>query len=555
MDTDSWIDHFVEANKKNPDCLAFIPKLYNKHLQKDEYLYAFSLATPKKVKTYVVKDGKTNKISGGASIINKKLFEEIGVYDEGFFVGFEDFELGIRAIKMKKEIKALEIPSIKLIHDHRKVTADYDNDYLKVRYNRDKIKQSFDRIKELHGLELPDSGEKWAARKLESMQKDEKNNNIRVTLYTEDQVKIGGIETFNRNFCKRMSKYYDITFLCKRGDPLALQEISQYADVVFYDKQEINTDIFIYGQAWGDRPDKGINAKKYIQMVHGDYEWMKKALQFTYTKMPKVTEHVSVGKAVSEKFKKMTGYESTIIYNLLDPDTEVKPVLRLISVMRLGKEKGLERMEKMARKLKERDRKFIWHVYGSGTVKSYVDEMKSKFADIPEVVFMGVNLEPASIVADAHFLVALSDSEGFSYSIYEALQVGTPCIVTDFPSAKDQIQDGINGFILDMKLERFNKDFIEMLYLPVNDLNHKKYKWFNFEELSNEQDWIKLLGGDGKEIKNKKVKKFEMVKIKVKSAYRDIVLNKRLQIGEVIEVPSQRASDLIAKKLVKLFDN
>lgn len=537
-------DDIEEAIANNPEALAFAPKLFNVHLNAFENFYSFSVHGNKAV-TYVSKNGESNKLSGGACIINRKLFDINGLYNEQFFVGFEDFEFCLRAIKAGRDLKVIELPHIQLNHNHKKVTTGYDNDYLQTRYNAEKIEQSYKLIQKLHGLTLPDNGVSWSQKKINQMSnkslqeesKPTKSKNTRITLYHDNQVGIGGIETFNRNWCKRLSPYYDITFLCKNIDAEHAIEIGAYADIVMYTGQEIETDIFIYGVSWGVRPEK-VKAKAILQMLHGDFEWMQKDLHFTYKPMPGVTGHIAVGQNVADKFKKVTGMDATVIYNLLDLDVKPTKLLKIISVMRLGREKGLERMEIMARKFKEAGVKFRWLVYGDGTDKAFVKQMKSKFEDLPEVVFAGVKKSTVDEVADADYLVALSKSEGFSYSIYEALKAGTPCIVTNFPSAYEQVEDGVNGFILDMKLSNLN----------VEKITSSNLKGFKFVEKSTEKDWINVLGGDGK-IVNKTPKKTKLMAIKIIRSYNDLREKKRMKIGETISVLKPRGLELIGKRL------
>lgn len=58
-------------------------------------------------------------------------------------------------------------------------------------------------------------------------------------------------------------------------------------------------------------------------------------------------------------------------------------------------------------------------------------------------------------VADADYAVLLSSTEGLPYTIQEALQYGTPCIVTDIGGNTEVIKDGVNGYIvpLDMNFD------------------------------------------------------------------------------------------------------
>ena len=547
-----WEKIATEYIVKNPEYNVFVPTLVEKGFAISHTRFG---VVNYLVSTIGTTSKETNKFGGGAVILNKRVFVEHGYYDEDFFVGFEDHEYCLRAIKSSNPIRGLFIPEIELIHEHRKSTKQYDNDYLGVRYDTERLKTNVKRIKSKLGFTLSDDGVNWSLRQVESMIsqniQDTKGNvnvshvePIRVTLYAENQVKIGGIETFNRNFCKRMSKYYDITFLCKSGDPESLLEISKWAKVEFYTGQSIETDVFIYGVAWGNMPQSEVKAKLQIQMIHGDYEWLKNTINFTYKKMPDVTHHIAVGKNVQEKFKKVTGFDSTVIYNLLDPDVHPRRLLRLISVTRFDTKKGIERMEKLARELRKFHIPFLWLVFGdSGKNLAYGATVSAMFKDLHEVVFMGSHKDTINYTADSDYLVALSDSEGFSYSINEALQVGTPCITTDFPSAYEQIEEGVNGYMIDMQLTKLNGDFIDKIY-------NKIPKNFKFEEKVSEQDWINVLGGDGQLLPPRAIESLSLIKVRAIRSYTDLQLNKSVRVGEVFDVPVSRALELRSRGFV-----
>lgn len=364
---------------------------------------------------------------------------------------------------------------------------------------------------------------------------------MKVIIYTGDQPKLGGVETLNKNLCKRLSQYYDVTFVCDWGNLKSLIEISKYAKVIINKGQEIKGDICIHAQAWTKKP-QNIKAKRHVQMIHGDYEWMKNALNYTYKKDPVITDHVAVGETVSKQFKKMTELDSTVIYNLLDIDNKPEPVLKLITVTRIAREKGFTRMEKLARILKKAGRKFIWHIYGDGTDRAFEKKVRQSFADIQEVVFMGVNdTDVISYIANSDYLVGLSDAEGFSYSVYEALSVGVPCIITNYKTAQDQIEDGVNGYILDMKLGNLD---IDKLYSKIPNK-------FIFKERSTEQDWINFIGGNPKK-RIKTRKKLAAVNVEVKKSYMDISLNRRLVKGEKLTMLAERGIELSNKNLIKI---
>lgn len=367
---------------------------------------------------------------------------------------------------------------------------------------------------------------------------------MRVLLYSVTVNKIGGVERFNLNFCKRMSKLFDITFVYKdSASQDRLNEIAKYATVrQFTGKERFETDVAIYSTCWNITPEENIEAKKYIQVVHADYKVYIRDWSFRYSKMPRVTEHVAVGKNVAKSLQEVYGYTSTVIHNMLDPDVKVRKVLRLITVSRISREKGIERIALMARHLKNSGREFVWQIFGDTPVKSYEQEVKALFEGMPEVIFMGSKLNVASYVADSDYLVQLSDSEGFPYSTYEALQVGTPCIVTDCPAFREQITEGKNGYILDMDLKN----------LDINKIYEKIPNKFKFTELSNESDWEKLIKAKPRKWSSKYGKK--PLIIRAKRVYNDVILKREIQKGELIEVLPARAELLIGNGLCEVAD-
>jgi len=125
---------------------------------------------------------------------------------------------------------------------------------------------------------------------------------------------------------------------------------------------------------------------------------------------------------------------------------------------------------------------YIWNVFGS-TTSNFAKQTLLSFKNCPNVIFKGVTREPFKEINKADYLVQLSDTEGFAYSVFEAMQVKTPCIITPFASGKEQITNGVNGWIIpfDMKNIDFESILRRNLIVP------------EFEELGKESDWINLL--------------------------------------------------------------
>jgi glycosyltransferase involved in cell wall biosynthesis len=310
---------------------------------------------------------------------------------------------------------------------------------------------------------------------------------MKLFIYISNYNNIGGVERFVENFCKRMSKHYDITLLfdyCQDYDMLF--EMAEFVNIAKLDKVKGHKcDIFVNSTAWGTEPYNYINSKRCIQIIHADYRHVIANWNFKYIRHKKTTHHVAVGELVKTSFEIATPYKiDKIIYNLLDNTYIPKPkkknkVLSLITVSRLSGEKGFDRMLKLAQLLDKEKIDYIWDIYGSYET-DWQKKIKANFKDCKNVFFKGVVKRPFEQINQADYLVQLSDTEGFAYSVYEALQVKTPCLITPFASGKEQITDGENGYILPF----------DMKGIDLNKILNKIPKFTEFNEIGSEQSWI-----------------------------------------------------------------
>ena len=324
---------------------------------------------------------------------------------------------------------------------------------------------------------------------------------MKLILYHNNLLKFGGVDTFVYNFVKKMNKYFDILFLYTTADKNNLERIKKYVKTEQYSKdKKYICDICICASAWGQYPDSVIaKSGRYIQMVHADYIKAKE-IGFIYNKWHKTTEHIGVSNYVCKVFKQLYPKENiTRIYNILDEAQETKPILKLISATRVSKEKGYERMLKLAQELKKANIRFRW------TIFTDLNLYNQKPFDLEEIVYMKPSHDFFDYIKEADYGVQLSDTEGYSYFINECLQYGTPVICTNFPSAYESVENEKNGYILDMSLSN----------LDINKIINNIPKNFLYKEKCSEKDWIALI--------NKKVerKKKNMYKIIAKQDYTD----------------------------------
>lgn len=261
---------------------------------------------------------------------------------------------------------------------------------------------------------------------------------------------IGGIETYIYELVKKY-KDEDITIVYSdsESDKKQLARIRQYARVI---KQPYNAKdkikckrLFTMYKCKLDL----FEAEDIIQIVHADY----KAQNLKPNLDERIDKVYGVSKAVAKTYQEISGIKTDVCYNPIFVE-KPKKVLKLISATRLTKEKGLERMKKLAQELDKAKIPYLWLIFTNRT-----DTINN-----PNVIYMNPRLDIRDYIADADYLVQLSDTEAWCYSVLEALCLNTPVIVTPVPSFKEMgVKSTINGYILPF----------DMKDIPVEDIYNK----------------------------------------------------------------------------------
>lgn len=326
---------------------------------------------------------------------------------------------------------------------------------------------------------------------------------------------IGGVETMFWQMAKKYGKTHDITIIYRTGDKDQIARLKslvrciQWRDGMRFKCEKaffnINRDIIEY-----------IDADEYYQIIHADY----KAYKLRHDPHPDLHKFIAVSENSRKTFMEISG--ETDVQLSYNPIVVEKPkkMLRLISATRMTWEKGMGRMKTLAGALDAHGIPYTWEV----------------FTDSPErientnIVYRPTRLDIFNHIAAADYLVQLSDTEGYSYSILEAMCAGTPVIITDFPSAKEmQVENGVNGFILPM----------DMSDIPIAAI-YKGLKKFKYTP--HEDKWEEILAPG---VGNYEEEKCLPVKVRTRVYYYDIVLEKYMSAGEEQEVSAERADKLV----------
>lgn len=309
---------------------------------------------------------------------------------------------------------------------------------------------------------------------------------MKITFYIDYLNEVGGVETWLYNIAQIYGKYHDITVYYSGGDHNQLERLKRYVKLRRFYGQDIFCDLAIFCYNVNNSIVDRFKAKRKVQFVHACYSNAYKINKMELD--PRIDEYIAVSQVVADDFYNLTGYMPRVVYNPIVVETP-KKVLRLISATRITEDKGpiWENMEKLAKELEKNNIPFLWLVFSPKKINT----------DIKGFMFMNTELSILKYVKDADYLVQLSKTEGYSYSIVESLCVGTPVIATNFPATKEiGLVDGENGYILKMDLSN----------IDVNKIYNNIPNKFTYKKRDSDKEWKKLLGPSIRVDKEAKVK-------------------------------------------------
>ena len=332
------------------------------------------------------------------------------------------------------------------------------------------------------------------------------------------------METFFYEIARKYADW-DLTLLYKSGDSKQLQRIAKYIRVKRWNGEKIKCRKLICGYSFEPRDLDMFEAEEYIQVIHADFVALKGVIT---PKLDKRFRYLAVSENNAVTFEQLTGIRPEVCYNPITLDKPRK-VLHLISATRLSPEKGLGRMQKLADALDAAGVRYQWTIYTDSSAR----------INSPNVVYAPIRLDIRDYIADADYLVQLSDTEGYPYSLLEALSLKTPVIVTDLPSNPDsQVVDGVNAWVLPF----------DMSEIPIEKIE-KGLKRFPYKP--REDGWGEILVPG---VSTWKDEQNRTVTVEAICRYRDLELDDRIfEKGETHECSWERAKDLENKGLARMI--
>lgn len=155
------------------------------------------------------------------------------------------------------------------------------------------------------------------------------------------------------------------------------------------------------------------------------------------------------------------------LYSKLDEDTSIMDKyateLKILSIMRLDPDKGLDIAIEAAKKLKDAGIEFVWFVLGDGKQRTVIEDTINKYGLEMNFILLGFKLNTFKFIEKSDLVVHPSKSEGKSNAVEEAKYLNKKIVVTNYATVHDQIEDRVNGLISDMNGESLKNKILEAI--------------------------------------------------------------------------------------------
>ena len=209
-------------------------------------------------------------------------------------------------------------------------------------------------------------------------------------------------------------------------------------------------------------------SSKYLSWIHGDYKVYKRDKNIDLQDYSKVDGVVTVSETcknifISEfpqfEYKCFTMQNITSKRQIIEMskehinfDEDFKGI-KVLDISRLDPNKGIEIAIQACKVLLDFGYNIKWYILGEGPERFNLEKLIEQNNLEENFILLGLKDNPYPYIKKVDLVVHCSLFEGKSVAIDEAMLLAKPIIVTNYLTAKDQIQDRITGLICDISVE------------------------------------------------------------------------------------------------------
>lgn len=240
-----------------------------------------------------------------------------------------------------------------------------------------------------------------------------------------------------------------------------------------------------------------VKASKKMAWINCDYINTLYDKDFDYRFYKNIDKMIVVSDYIYDSVSKMKyNYQNKlkIIRDIVDPNMinsmsvsidvpEMKEEeFNILTVGRLATVKGYDLAMQTAVLLKQKKIKFKWFIIGEGPQRKEIEQDIIFHNLEEEFILLGAKANPYPYMRNCDLYVQCSRKEGFGLTVMEARILEKVVITTNFNTAKELINDSVNGLIVNMDANSLANAIITYIkennlfnQIKENIINEKKY--------------------------------------------------------------------------------
>lgn len=139
--------------------------------------------------------------------------------------------------------------------------------------------------------------------------------------------------------------------------------------------------------------------------------------------------------------------------------------INFITIARISHEKGYDYNIEIAKRLKKLNINFKWYMIGfvSKKEEEYYNNLLKIIKEnnlVDNIIFIEPSDNPYKYLKHAYLNILLSKNEAWGLVVTEGKALSKPCIASNNSALKEQIQDGNNGYLVDLPEKEEDYDII-----------------------------------------------------------------------------------------------
>ena len=222
-----------------------------------------------------------------------------------------------------------------------------------------------------------------------------------------------------------------------------------------------------------------VHAKKKIALIHTDYSRVQIDKKSELEMWSMYNNIISISDDVTKTFlktfptlsNKIIKIENIIPEKLIvSQSKEFVPIeempgdsIKILSIGRYCTAKNFDNVPQICKYLIKHGMNVRWYLIGFGPDENLIKEKIKEEHMEKNVIMLGKKSNPYPYICRCDLYVQPSRYEGKCVSVKEAQMLGKPVVITDYVTAKSQLEDGVDGKIVPLDNKECAKMLAELL--------------------------------------------------------------------------------------------